>query len=295
VAVPGLKPAFDIHAKVKIGEKRLSQRSGKEYPAAVDYFVCDADEFHDIVGDKPSTILIRLVHDAIDDGFSTGLEWWKGKVLACYTKGQGNPPVALRVAEMKVKDGTLNFLDADDVRLGPNRGQGRAPIVCRARECPHFKADDQCKPMGRLVFTLNADPVSRVYELDTKSYNSIEQISGALRVAATRGSLFGRLFELSVQFVKRGDERFPVLSLREIADQCSETAEMVKTAEETIGQEKGIAAREAGETDARTLLALYFDHARPGWKDDDEFLGRFKERLDHVGGYQPALDAVMAR
>lgn len=295
MAVPGLKPAFDIHAKVKIGEKRKSQRTGNEYPAAVDYFVCDADEFHDAVGDKPSSILIRLVHDTVDDAFSTGLEWWKGKVLACYTKGQGNPPVALRVADMKVKDGTLNFLDDDDVRLGPNRGQGRAPIVCRARECPHYTNGKDCKPMGRLVFTLNGDPVSRVYELDTKSYNSIEQISGALRVAASRGSLFGRLFELSVRFEQKGGERFPVLTIREIADQCSDTVSVVQNVEETIGREKVLAAQEAGETDARTLLALYFDHARPGWKEDADFVARFTERLEQVGGYQPALDAVMAQ
>jgi hypothetical protein len=294
VAIPGSTPTFDIHAKVRIGEKKTSQRTGKEYPSATDYFVCDSSEFRAVAGVRPSSILIRLVHDVTEEAFSTGLEWWRGKLLACYTKGEGNPPSALRVAEMKVKDGvTLNFLDEDDQRLGPNVGQGRAPIVCRARQCPHFTNGD-CKPMGRLVFTLNGDPVSRVYELDTKAWNSIEQIEGALKVAASRGSLFGRLFRLSVRFESKGGDRFPVLTIEEIAEQCSETAVVVKNVEETIARENIRQLQEDGETDARKLLAAYFDHTKPGWKEDSAFVERFKARLEAVGGYDAALKAVLS-
>lgn len=294
MAIPGSKPKFDIHAKVRIGVKKTIQtrRGEREIPASVDYFVSDSPDFAELAGEQPKTLLIRLVHDTLEDAFSTGLEWWKGKVLACYTKGQGNPPVALRVADLKVKDGTLNFLDADDERLGPNRGQGRAPIVCRARECPHFKAGDECKPMGRLVFTLNADPLSRVWELDTKGWNSIEALEGTLRLAAARGSLLGRLFELSVAFQQRGGERFPVLSIKEIADQSPGTAAVIQKAEATIGREKVIAAREAGEERSRQLLAIYFDHAHPGWRDDEDFVERVQARIEAVGADE-ALEKVM--
>lgn len=262
MAIPGSKPKYEVHAKVKIGIK------GERFPKSVDYFLSPAPEFAEVAGERPSTIRIRLIHDSVDEAFSTGLEWWKGKLLACYTKGEGDPPQALRVASMKVKDATLNLLDADDVRLGPDRGQGRAPIVCRARECPHFGSD--CKPMGRLLFVLDADPVGRVYELDTKGWNSIEALEGALKIAGSKGPLTGRLFDLSVRFESRGQDRFPVLSISEVAVPLE------------VNDDKDVAVAEAlvklGNSErTREDLAAYLDVAMPGWRQKEKVVARIKE------------------
>jgi hypothetical protein len=256
MGIPGSKPKIEPFAKVRIGETRTSQRTGNDYPAATDYFRSDAPEFAELVGAKPKTIRIRLVHDAVDDAFSTGLEWWikdknKKSMLGCYTKDSGDNPVALRM------DGLLN---PGMVPLSPEPvGNNRLRIACAARECPQMKKGD-CKPMGRLVFTLDGDQLSRVWELDTKAWSSIEAIDGVLRVAQTNASLAGRLFELSVRFERKGDDKFPVMSIREITAIDAQTGKAVAQAEANIAVEqtdgdlraKVIAALEASGRDPRS-------------------------------------------
>lgn len=290
MAIPGSKPNYEVHAKVRIGEKRQSQK-GTFYPAAVEFFRSDSPDFAELAGAKPRTLRIRFIHDGHDDAFSTGLEWWakdknKNSLLACYTKGQTNAegfPVALRKDQM---------LDQDDRVLGEGVGTGRLPILCRARECPQFKKKN-CKPMGRVVFILDGDPLSRVWELDTKAWSSIENLTGTLKLAQAQGSLLGRLFELSVSFQTKGADRFPVMTLKEISEIDPVTAKAVAGAERDIAREKVREARERGVVDdARSLLALYFDHARPGWREDADWLAKFKARVEEVG-YDDALKKVM--
>lgn len=209
MAIPGTKPKIEATAKVRIGEKKTS-KGGKEYPASTDYFVSTS------FPGKPNELTISFVHPGVEDAFSTGLEWWQAKegrnYLACYTKDDGDNPVALRLDKM---------LDPGQEPVGPPRGNGRLPILCPARECPHLKSK-KCKPMGRLVFQIvegdtGAEKDATVYQLDTKSWNSVERLTGALQVAASGGPLNtpGRRFVLSVSYVQKGGDRFPVLSLRE--------------------------------------------------------------------------------
>lgn len=254
MAIPGSKPKLDVHAKVKIGIKKRAQ-NGREYPAAVDYFVSDAPEFAALVGDKPNPIRIRLIHGEAHESFSSGLEWWikdknKRPLLACYTKDGGDNPVALRLGQM---------LDPDDVLASEETvGQGRRRIRCRARACPHMQKRDgkqpDCRPMGRLVFVLDGDPLKHVYELDTKAWNSIEALEGALKLAQTSGPLAGRLFELSVRIEKKGGQQFPVLSIKEIAERDPETAKAVATAEAVIADEQ--AQAEGADLRTRVIRAL---------------------------------------
>lgn len=278
MAIPGSKPTLEIHAKVRIGETRKSQK-GNTYPAATDYFRSDSGDFEELVGKKPKSIRIRIVQDDVDDAFSSGLEWWakdknKKSYLACYTKGQqiNGQTAALR------KDKMLND---DDVVLGDARGEGRLPIVCRDRTCPVMKRGD-CKPMARLVFVLDGDPLTRVWELDTKAWSSIEAITGKLQLARTRGPLTGRLFELSVAFVSKGTDRFPVLSIEEVSDvpvavndpSSIDVADAVVT---LANSDKG-----------RKALAAYLDVARPGWREKQAFIDRIMEV-----GHEAAIEKIL--
>ena len=235
MAIPGSKPKIEASAKLRIGVKKVSD-GGREYPAAVDYFVGDGVE------GKPSSLEVAFVHADVDDAFSTGLEWWikgrSGNVLACYTKDGGDDPVALRLDQM---------LDEGQEAIGPPRGQGRLPIACPARVCPHLK-DKSCKPMGRLIFTVPfLGPT--IYQLDTKSWNSIEKLTGALQVARASGPLNApeRGFVLSVAIVQKGRDRFPVLSLEEKLNR----AEALVAAEQTSGDNRAklIAALRASGRD----------------------------------------------
>jgi hypothetical protein len=223
--IPGSKPKIEATHKVRIGLKKTSQ-GGKEYPASVDYFVSDA------FGDQPKSMLVRFLHEDVEDAFSSGLEWWAAKegrnYLACYTKDGGNAPVALRLDKM---------LDEGQEPVGPPRGSGRLPILCPARECPHLKAK-RCKPMGRLVFSRVGSPL--VLQLDTKSWNSVEKVTGALQIARASGPLNApdRTFRLSVEFVQKGSDRFPVLSIREEFADSPQTAQAIAAGESTIAAEQ---------------------------------------------------------
>jgi hypothetical protein len=266
--IPGSKPKIEPTAKVRIGEKRVSQR-GSEYPAAVDYFLCEDAQFAHVAGDKPRKLRIRFVHPAIEDAFSTGLEWWikdknKRPLLACYTKDGGSSPVALRMDKM---------LDAGQEPVGPARGNGRLPIACAARECPHF-VKKVCKPMGRLVFVL--DGGSHVYQIDTKAWNSIERIEGELRLAQGRGPLDapGRIFELSVEMHTKGADRFPVMSISEV-DVELKTEQDEQKADTLLALDAAIAAGD--EQVVRSELARALDEFRPGWRDKPEFIARIQE------------------
>jgi hypothetical protein len=57
-----------IVGRIKIGEKRLSEKTGKEYPVSLDYFKCDSkycSEFYKVYEEKPSKIQIVFISDDI--------------------------------------------------------------------------------------------------------------------------------------------------------------------------------------------------------------------------------------
>jgi hypothetical protein len=66
------KESFNIPiiGKIKIGEKKISEKTGKEYPVSLDYFRATGKyerAFYDIYGDKPNRIQIIFYSDNIAD------------------------------------------------------------------------------------------------------------------------------------------------------------------------------------------------------------------------------------
>lgn len=274
LAIPGLKPNYDVRAKVRIGEKKVSAK-GKEYPSATDYFLCDDEEFQRLYPGKPKELRILLPFAAPADAFSTGLEAWKGKVLSCYSKGEGDPPLAYR----KTGIGGLP-LEGETIRGEPmGKGKERTPITCRFRECPVFKARD-CKPMGRIQFFLEGGRNDAVLQVDTKAWNSIEGIEATLASASSKGDLRGRVFILSVTIHKKGNQNFPVLSLRE-ADVLVKDENDLKIADALVQLRKHHDARVSGviehDEDVRLALVDALELTNPGWRGNDEFTARIRE------------------
>lgn len=267
MAIPGLKPKLDVRAKVRIGETRQSSK-GRDYPAALDYFVSTDDEFNRLY-DKPKVIRVVPAYDDPTEFFSTGLEWWikdknKKPLLACYTKDSGANPVALRMAGM---------LDEGQKPLSDQIvGNGKLKIACPARECPHFKKHGNkppdCRPTARLTFFLEGGRTDAALQLDTKSWNTIEAIEGAL---GGYSSVRGKVFELSVAMVKNGADRYPVISIREADVQINNDAD-VKKADLLVALTRSL---EGGS--ARTGLANYLSATRPGWEEDERLIARIRE------------------
>jgi len=266
VAIPGLKTKYEVRAKVRIGEKR----SG--YPASVDHFLSDDPELTHLFGAEPKTIRIRFPYQDADEAFSTGLEWWvktqkRQNQLACYTKGdrEEGESVALRLPP---------YVDETNKTLGETKS-GRVKIVCPNRECPIFK-QNKCKPMGRLLFFLDGGRTDKVLELDTKSWNSIENLEPVLQGA---GDLRHRVFTLSVKFESKGNKRFPVLSIEETDVQVNSEADLDK-ADALVQLLRAVEEWETGVDSSDTVkaeLAKALDQTNPGWRDNPAFIERIKE------------------
>jgi hypothetical protein len=271
-----MTPKITPTAKVRIGEKRESKK-GNQYPAAIDHFVCPG-----ILDGKPSTIRIRLVHATVEEAFSNGLEWWVKTAkmtrgaLACYTKDGSSDPTAQRMEAYMTPDA--------EKRSEAKVGTDRFLIKCPARQCPILKRGD-CKPMGRLVFTL--DGRREVLQIDTKSWNSIELIEGALREAQKYGPLNApdRAFDLTVRIEKKGGDTFPVMSLQEVAVNVGTEAGTAK-ADALVAINNG---RAAG-LEPRVILANALDFMLPGWREREDVIARIQEQ-----GAAPSLDEMEKR
>lgn len=269
MAIPGQRADQEIRGKVKTGELRKSERTGRTYPASVDYFISDDAEFQRLCPGKPQTIRIVPAFDSSEEFFATGMEWWTKQRngqnhLACYTKDSGDAPVALR---------SEPYLDEGLTIVGEKKGE-RVPILCPFRGCSHFKKKGDkpadCRPMGRLTFHLYGEaPGLAPLRLDTKSWNSIEEIEKALKRRAAN-LLTELVFDLSVAYRTEGDSKFPVLSIQE-ADVKVNTMEEVEGVDHLLNLQ-----REQDDLGARVALANYLDSTRSGWRDDPAVVARIQ-------------------
>lgn len=291
MAIPGEAPdPIEVRGKIRIGEKALTSK-GKEYPKSVDYFVSDDAEIK-ALGAKPQELLITFPYSTAEENFSTGLEWWKGQLLACYTKDGGDNPVALRVHKMRTKDGELSLVDADDKIVSEEIvGQGRVRIACRGNDCPHFEQNankKECRPMARLVFFLKDGRVDKALQFETKSWNTIRGIRRVMVAAERRGPFAGRVFRLTVKFERKGDSTFPVVSLEEVENVVVNNDKDVALADALIELRKAV---DAEDVDAvRKGLAGCLDVIRPGWRDDEDVVARIRE-----AGVFPAARKTLER
>lgn len=250
MAIPGLRPTFQVRAKVRVGKK-----NERGLPTSTDYFVCDE------VPQKTSELRIFFPHQSVDDNFSTGMEWWRGKQLTCYSKGEGEPPLAYRVKDM-VGDAEVR---------GEPMGRDRIPITCPVRDCAFVK-EKSCKPMGRLIFWIDGlDRRQGVFQLDTKGWHSIENL---LAVLSQYPDLRGIPFKLSVSFTQKGTSRFPVLTLEEDME-VNNDADIAKA--DALVQLRKVLEVGSDESEIRLALATALNETNPGWRDRPDFIGRIKE------------------
>jgi hypothetical protein len=287
MAIPGLKPTFEVVAKVRVGKK-----SERNLPQSVDYFICDDDDFNRVVGEGKQSLRILLPFAKAEDAFSTGLEWWAGKMLVCYSKGDeiDGKPVALRLESMRKDGRDVNLLAGTESLSDEVVGRGRRKIVCPVRDCEFLK-NKTCKPMGRLQFYIDGiDGRRGVYQLDTKAWNSIENIEATL---SRHTDLRGVPFILRVEFTQKGRDRFPELYLEEDMDVKNE-ADAVK-ADALLQLSKRISGVKADDSDEnvaalKLALAELLDITNPGWRDDEVVTGWVSAQ-----GLIPAGESLLRR
>jgi Recombination directionality factor-like len=283
--IPGLRPQWEVVAKVRVGEK--VKRGGRELPSSTDHFVCDDADFGAVIGDNARQIPIRLP-DA-SESFTSGLEWWQGKLLACYSKGDKHPGgddyEAYRLPTMLKGGRKIDLLAGARVLTDEKKGKERAIIACPVRDCPYLKAKD-CRPKGRLRFWIDGIDRNRgVYQFETQSWNSIERIEGTL----------GRFpdprevpFLLTVVMVSNGTSRYPVVSLEaQMPETPPATAEKLYTdllvQAAYLLDSDGNLAHGHSEDEAKMMLTLLLDQKFPGWRDDPDSRAKIVKRINEVG------------
>ena len=154
--------------KIHLGIKRISEKTGKEYPSATDYFVCPP-EITEVYGEKP--VKLDIMFPLEDE------EVIAHQYLKCYSsfrgltcKGTGK--TCRRLIDTKTGD----FANRESK---PENLVWKERLPCKPDECPKYKAGD-CREIMNLQFMLPKVPGIGIWQLDTSSINSIIQVNSAL-------------------------------------------------------------------------------------------------------------------
>ncbi|MCL6444197.1 MAG: hypothetical protein K6T83_12205 [Alicyclobacillus sp.] len=163
--------------KIYLGIKAENDQ-GKTYPSAVDYFVvradgvntsqAAADAFHAVYGAEPREITIAFPSD--------DPELFMPQYLTAYRGGGGR-------SELWCKG------NGEWARRADGQG-GYAEIPCLYQDCPIFQ-QKKCKPLTRLLFLLPDVEGIGVWELDTTSYYSAQNLGASVQLIRqlTRGRI----------------------------------------------------------------------------------------------------------
>jgi len=142
------------YAKIRLGVKEPSER-GRDYPKAVDYFVCEEAEYRRVYPEKARELDIMFLSDDQEVVFPQYLKKYGLSGLLC--KG----------------DGTTAERWNDEVKEWETRD-------CLYEECPDYQ-ESKCSRVASLMFSL---PKVRCgfggFQIDTSSRNSIININSAI-------------------------------------------------------------------------------------------------------------------
>jgi hypothetical protein len=137
--------------KIRLGVKKVSKNTGKEYPAEVDYFVCPP-EVGRAFGPQPKSLQIMFPIDDIDSIFPTAYTFYgQSRGVKCKGDGERAWCVNDKTKEMEERPCPCEMLDAE-----------------------------KCKQVGRLLFMIPSVSVAGVYQITTSSYNSIVDVQSGL-------------------------------------------------------------------------------------------------------------------
>lgn len=136
--------------KIRLGVKKVSQKSGKEYPCETDYFVCPP-EVQKVFGEKPKELEIMFPINEVESIFPQSYTFYgSSKGVKC----KGNGEIA-----MERENGDGKWVE---------------------KTCPCEKLDNGCSLRGHLMFMIPSVSVGGVFQLDTGSYNTTVDINSGL-------------------------------------------------------------------------------------------------------------------
>jgi hypothetical protein len=134
--------------KIRLGIKKVSKKTGKEYPAEAPHFVCPP-EVKRVYGEKPTELDIVFPVENPEVFFPQSYKaYGSDQRLKC--KGDGETAI----------------------RLNPETGE------LEERDCPcEWLEENKCSLRGHLMVLLPRVSMGGVYQIDTGSYNNIVNIN----------------------------------------------------------------------------------------------------------------------
>ena len=147
--------------KIRLGEKKTTE-SGKEYPVETSHFVVPG-EVARIYGDQPNSLDILLPVENLEVVFPQAMKLYSTRGLIC----AGNRETAM-------------FYNPTSANM-------------EVKTCPCDKADEECKHLGSLMVILPKVCLGGIYQIDTRSFNSIVNINSNLANDGYIKALCGRI------------------------------------------------------------------------------------------------------
>lgn len=165
---------FSRGGKIRLGEKKVSAK-GAEYPSKLDHFLADFDdpevekEFYTRFGPEPKRIQIAFPSEDPEQVFPQYYKCYGASGLLC--KGDGDKALQRSSDEHQAELLEIDCPGPDECAFAMARkDKGGRP---------------GCNKVASLVFFIPALPVMQVFQIDTKSYNSIVNINSQLEVLRT--------------------------------------------------------------------------------------------------------------
>lgn len=186
--------------KIRLGIKKVAA-NGKEYPAEVDYFICDPqtpselenqkikDEFDRLYGEKPKSIRVMFPVANPDIYFPQFYKrYGSGTSLKC--KGDG----------LEARCGTEEFTAGLKIIRKDEMG---LPIVkCEGKDCIYYKKKE-CGEDATLQILLPELPGAGVWQISTGSFHSIVNLNSCIDYII---AVCGRAHMIPLQLERRMQE-----------------------------------------------------------------------------------------
>ena len=149
--------------KIRLGLKKVSKRTGAEYPVATEYFVC-TPEVQALYGEKPK--LLDVIIPLEDE------EIWASQYYRQYSRSRGlvckgDGETCRRMVDVETGDAAGR--DTKEVSW-------REDLECPGKNCPDYMGK-ACQEVMNLQFLLPKVPGLGVWQIDTGSINSIMNIN----------------------------------------------------------------------------------------------------------------------
>ncbi|MDD5397531.1 MAG: hypothetical protein PHU70_00490 [Dehalococcoidia bacterium] len=163
--------------KIKLGIK--VNKDGKEYPRAVDYFVCPP-EVQAVFGEKPTELRIVFVapkneypNEAEErDVFTNQSYRWYSRSRGLLCSGDGE--ISKRWVDTKTGDVPNDKTEPTDKK--------KVDGICAGQKCPDYIAGNRCRETMFLQFIMPEVVGLGIWQIDTSSYYSMININSTLRL-----------------------------------------------------------------------------------------------------------------